>query len=462
MFCVKCGTGLTAGMAVCPNCKNPVPVKKNANQPASGPTPAVGQPQPSRTPPAPSSAQGQGTIVHGVARPTPQDDTLVGTVLARRFRLIEKLGKGNMGVVYKAEDMEQRRVAAIKILTPDVARNPEFVARFQREAGLAGKINHPNAISTYDSGRTEDGLAYIAMEYLDGEPLGAMMKRSGPLPLDRVINITRQAAAALDAGHQLSIVHRDFKPDNVYLCRTQDGRDWVKVLDFGVAKQTAVDAEFKTLTQAGFVVGTPQYISPEQVLGEKVSPRSDLYSLAIVVYHMLTGGLPFSGKSPQQQMFNRVREAPSPIHQVNPDLFVPPEIEDVLMKALARHPEDRYASTLEFATQLENAANSEFSLPPQPVAPADRSYPPGAQTDRSYPPQGDRSYPPVAQGDRSYPPPAPGAYPPYPMQSGNQPYPVPGGQTQGGGLNMGVKIAIAVLILAVLVVLGIAIYFMVR
>jgi serine/threonine-protein kinase len=281
------------------------------------------------------------------------------------------------------------------------------------------------------------------MEYLDGEPLGALMKRSGPLPLDRVINIAKQAAAALDAGHHLDIVHRDFKPDNVYLCHTADGRDWVKVLDFGVAKQTAVDAEFKTLTQAGFVVGTPQYISPEQVLGEKVSPRSDLYSLAIVVYHMLTGGLPFSGKSPQQQMFNRVREAPSPMHQVNPDLFLPPEVEDALMKALARRPEDRYASTLEFATALENAANSEFSLPPQPVAPA---------PDRSYPPQGDRSYPPPAQG----------TYPPYPTQGGNQPYPVQGGQPQGGGLSQGVKIGLAVAIFVVLVVIGIAIYFMVR
>jgi len=268
----------------------------------------------------------------------------MGKVLAGRYRLVEKLGKGAMGVVYKAEDAERRQYAAIKIMSSKMASNPDSAARFQREAGLAGKINHPNAVLTYDSGRTEDGLAYLVMEYVDGEPLGEMLKRSGPLPLDRAIGITRQAAAALDAGHQLDIVHRDFKPDNVYLCRTGDGRDWVKVLDFGVAKQTAVDAEFKTLTQAGFVVGTPQYISPEQVLGEKISSRSDLYSLAVVFYQMLTGALPFSGKSPQQQMFNRVREAPSPIHQVNPDLFVPPEVEDVLMKALARRPEERFAS----------------------------------------------------------------------------------------------------------------------
>jgi serine/threonine-protein kinase len=389
----------------------------------------------------------------------------MGKVLGGRYRLVEKLGKGAMGVVYKAEDPERRQYAAIKIMSAKMASHPESAARFQREAGLAGKINHPNAILTYDSGRTEDGLAYLVMEYVDGEPLGEMLKRSGPLPLDRAIGITRQAAAALDAGHQLDIVHRDFKPDNVYLCRTGDGRDWVKVLDFGVAKQTAVDAEFKTLTQAGFVVGTPQYISPEQVLGEKVSSRSDLYSLAVVFYQMLTGALPFSGKSPQQQMFNRVREAPSPIHQVNPDLFVPPEVEDVLMKALARRPEERFASTLEFATALANAANSEFSLPPQPAAAINRSYPPQAPAERSFPPQADRSYPP--QGDRSQPPVAPNPYAqpaanPY-SQSAPNPYAPQtqqGGQAQPGGKSSTMTIGIILIVVAVLVIIGLAIYFL--
>jgi serine/threonine-protein kinase len=254
---------------------------------------------------------------------------------------------------------------------------------------MASRISHLNAVRTLDAGTTEDGSAYIAMEYVEGEPLSHRIKAQAPLPLERVIAITWQAAAALHSGHELNVVHRDFKPDNVLLCRQTDGTDMVKVLDFGLAKPTAVDPQFQELTQVGYVVGTPQYISPEQVKNEPVSARSDLYSLAIVAYEMLTGGLPFTGKTPQRQMFNRLLEEPLALSVVNPTLVLPPEVEMVLMKALSRRPEERYASTVEFAQALGNAAHSGFeqtrqgqtviaraaSQPPRPAPPA---YPPPA------------------------------------------------------------------------------------
>jgi serine/threonine-protein kinase len=227
------------------------------------------------------------------------------------------------------------------------------------------------------------------MEYVEGVPLTQVIKTQAPLPLERVVAITWQAAAALHSGHQLNVAHRDFKPDNVLLCRQADGADFVKVLDFGLAKPTAVDPQFQELTQVGYVVGTPQYISPEQVKNEPISARSDLYGLAIVVYEMLTGGLPFTGKTPQRQMFNRLLEEPMAFSVVNPTLALPPEVEMVVMKALSRRPEERYASTVEFAEALSSAAHSGFEptprgqtvvagMAPQPARPAPSSYAPPA------------------------------------------------------------------------------------
>jgi serine/threonine-protein kinase len=194
------------------------------------------------------------------------------------------------------------------------------------------------------------------MEYLDGQTLTQLIKSAAPLRLEAVVAIARQAAGALNAAHQIGIVHRDFKPDNVVICQQSDGSNWVKVLDFGVAKPTAVDPQFQSLTQTGFVVGTPQYMSPEQVKNETLSARSDLYSLAVVVYQMITGGLPFAGKLPQQQMFNRLLEDPLPFSVVNPALTLPPEVEMVLMKGLSRQSAERHATTLEFADALAFAA----------------------------------------------------------------------------------------------------------
>ncbi|HWP42694.1 MAG TPA: serine/threonine-protein kinase, partial [Blastocatellia bacterium] len=273
-------------------------------------------------------------------------DPLIGQVLAGRYRLLQKIGQGGMGAVYKGQHVKMNRMTAIKILTSELANDPQFVARFEREAEMASKIDHPNAVGIYDFGEAEGGLVYIAMEFIEGQPLSSIIEKEGALALDRVVKITYQAAEALQAAHSLGIIHRDFKPDNIMICQKLGRPDWVEVVDFGIAKRAAVEPDNQALTQTGFVLGTPQYMSPEQVAGEPLDLRSDLYSLAIVSYEMLTGALPFGGNSPQSVMVNRLLQPPMPLRKVRPSLAVPPAVEAVIMKALARYPVDRYSSTM--------------------------------------------------------------------------------------------------------------------
>jgi|GEM_PF-308744 len=365
-----------------------------------------------------------------------KSDPMIGRVLAGRYRLLEKLGQGGMGAVYKGQHVKMNRLTAIKILTTELASNPEFVARFEREAEMASHINHPNAVAIYDFGEAEDGLVYLAMEFLDGQPLSAIIKREGPLPLERVVYITRQAAEALDAAHQLEIIHRDFKPDNVMICRKSGRPDWVEVVDFGIAKQTRVDPGKESLTQTGFVLGTPQYMSPEQVSGEPLDRRSDLYSLALVTYEMLTGALPFEGSNPQSQMVKRLVEPPLPLRRVRPQLALPPTVEPVIMKALARYPKDRYSSTVEFATELEAAARAGTSYQPMPTqhqpipAPpiVGQGQAPGQMGQGPFAPRQPTPAPPAQRADtpaRPTPPAVPVVQPPFQPSSAPMPIPTP-------------------------------------
>ena len=345
-------------------------------------------------------------------------DSMIGRVLAGRYQLIEKLGQGGMGAVYKGQHVKMNRLTAIKILTADLADNPEFVTRFEREAEMASHIDNPHAVSIYDFGEADDGLVYLAMEFLDGEPLSSVIAREGALPIDRVVSITRQAAEALEAAHQIGIVHRDFKPDNVMICQKKGRGDWVEVVDFGIAKRSEVDPKHQALTQTGFVLGTPQYMSPEQVAGETLDLRSDLYSLALVTYEMLTGSLPFEGGSPQSQMVKRLLEPPLPLQKVRPQLAVPQAVEEVIMKALARYPKNRHASTVEFAREFEKATHSRTPSGQSPTYPVQQG---GTQATPQQP-----TYPtpqrPTYQGPQ---PPPSGPYPNMP-QSG--PVPRPGTQ----------------------------------
>ncbi len=376
------------------------------------------------------------TVVAPHEKPSGPQDPMIGRVLAGRYRLLSKLGQGGMGAVYKGEHVKMNRLTAIKILTSELANNPEFVTRFEREAEMASHIDNPHAVAIYDFGEAEEGLVYLAMEFLDGEPLSNVMRREGALPVQRVAQITRQAADALDAAHRIGIVHRDFKPDNLMICRKSGHKEWVEVVDFGIAKRSEVDSKHQALTQTGFVLGTPQYMSPEQVAGEQLDLRSDLYSLALVVYEMLSGALPFEGDTTQSQMVKRLLEPPQPFSRVSSHLAIPAAVEAVVMKALSRHPRDRFSTTLEFARELETAALSQKAtykhpVQPQPYTapqPPRPTQPPAERQYQGPPPQGSGPYmsPPQQQGP-SYPS---GGQPQYHPPS--MPTPMPGQQPYSG------------------------------
>ncbi len=278
-------------------------------------------------------------------------DPLIGRVLAGRYQILSQIGQGGMGTVYRAQHAMLGRVDAVKIIRSDLKQSPETMQRFLREAKLASSINHPNAVVIHDFGEAENGIIYLAMEFIQGKSLEELIRQESPLPIARAIHISRQIAQALDAAHRLSIVHRDLKPDNVLILND----DFVKVVDFGIAKSIAANETGKSVTQAGFVIGTPKYMAPEQVLGEAVDARADIFSLALVTYEMLTGASPFSGASSQAQMVNRVALPPISMNVVRPGFSIPVEIDQVVIRALSREPSARQATAGTFAEELEAA-----------------------------------------------------------------------------------------------------------
>ncbi|HSE96934.1 MAG TPA: protein kinase [Blastocatellia bacterium] len=281
-------------------------------------------------------------------------DPMIGRLLAGRFRLTKKLGQGGMGTVYKAVHTEMDRTCAIKVLLASAADSEAAVARFKREARMASRIENPHAVTIYDFGQAEGGLLYLAMEFIDGRSLSQVMEKEWPLGVDRVVNITAQIAEALSAAHSLGIVHRDLKPDNIMITEKGDDREYVKVLDFGIAK-SLVESEADKVTRTGFVLGTPIYMSPEQIAGEPIDARSDIYSLALIVYEMLSSRLPFEGDNTQAIMYKRVMSAPIPLRQAASSIS--DSIERVVMDGLARKSADRLASAIDFAAALSKAAN---------------------------------------------------------------------------------------------------------
>ncbi|MGE5803141.1 MAG: serine/threonine-protein kinase [Gemmatimonadota bacterium] len=277
---------------------------------------------------------------------------LVGQVVADRYHVVKKLGEGGMGQVYLAEHVKMGRRSAIKVMNPAMVHDPDAVARFNREASNASRIAHPNVCAIYDFGETPDGLIYLAMEFIEGEPLTDLLEREGALPLARAAEIFRQAADALQAAHDLGIVHRDLKPDNIMLTRRKGGGDTVKVVDFGIAKAVAGDESGQKVTKTGLVIGTPEFMSPEQLSGDTLDGRSDLYSLALVLYRMLTGKLPFEATTVQETMIKRLTDEPTTLADARPDLTFPPGMQPVLDTALARTPAERYQSVAKFAADI--------------------------------------------------------------------------------------------------------------
>ncbi len=274
--------------------------------------------------------------------------------LGDRYELGDALGRGGMAEVLEGRDLRLGRRVAVKILRPDLAKDPAFQSRFRREAQSAASLNHPNIVAVYDTGEDVLGdesasvvVPYIVMEYVDGQTLRQLLASGRRLLPERALEITAGVLAALDYSHRHGIVHRDIKPANVMLTRTGD----VKVMDFGIARALA-DAS-ATMTAASAVMGTAQYLSPEQARGEVVDARSDLYSTGCLLYELLTGRPPFTGDSPVSVAYQHVSENPLPPSQVDP--AVPPALDALVLKSLAKSPDDRYQTAADFRSDVERA-----------------------------------------------------------------------------------------------------------
>src|SRR5438067_1302791 len=268
-------------------------------------------------------------------------DTLLGTVFDGRYKIIRKLGAGGMADVYLAEDQELGRRVAIKILNDRHAADDSFVERFRREAKNAASLSHPNIVSIYDRG-TAEGTYYIAMEYLDGRSLKELIVSRGPAPIKVAIEYTRQILGAIGFAHRHGIVHRDIKPHNVLV--GPEGR--LKVTDFGIARSGA-----SQMTEVGSIIGTAQYLSPEQARGSPVDQTSDLYSVGVVLYEMLTGQVPFTGDTPLEIAMKHLSEVPKPPSELRPD--VPHDLDLVVLRALAKDPAERYESSEAMSADLK-------------------------------------------------------------------------------------------------------------
>lgn len=306
-----------------------------------------------------------------------KDDPLLGQTLAGKYLVERLIKRGGMGAVYIGKHILMEKTVAIKVLHPALALDDDVVRRFSREAKAASRISHPHAVSVTDFGESENGVVFLVMEYLDGLTLKEIIKSEGPMRVDRVAEIVRQVSGALDAAHEQGVVHRDLKSDNIMVAQTNGG-EWAKVLDFGIAKIQQGDSRDADLTAANLVIGTPQYMSPEQCSQSvAIDARSDIYSLGIILYEMLSGELPFTGESPTVIMMKQVQDPPPSILDVRRDLS--PAIAAVISKSLAKQPSDRFqtAGELSAALAAASAANDAPELavpttvPIEPVAALD-------------------------------------------------------------------------------------------
>src|SRR6266480_153382 len=335
--CPKCGSVYTdSGARFCPK-DGSMLVEIQARKPAAPPSSGSGTGV--RTPLPPGKA--------GLDRAS----TLSNQILDARYQVLKKLGEGGMSYVYLAKEISSDAIVAIKVLSPRLASDKSSVERLRREAGLAMRLDHPNVCRILRLGESEDGLIYLVMPFLKGELLSDREVRGGPMEIAFGVTLLKQMCAGLHHAHELQIIHRDLKPENVMLVPDDNGgAERAVVMDFGLAKERRADPAIAKLTATGIILGTPEFMSPEQIRGKPLDARSDIYALGIVAFEMLTGKLPFQGRNAQEMMIARLRSQPVPIRQYRPD--VPEPVERALTKALQTNPDDRYMTAIEFGDAL--------------------------------------------------------------------------------------------------------------
>jgi serine/threonine protein kinase/tetratricopeptide (TPR) repeat protein len=285
--------------------------------------------------------------------PLVQED-MVGKIIGEKYEVLETIGGGGMGMIYKAKHILMKRIVAIKMMHPQYVSSASNLKRFQQEAQAASALSHPNILAVFDFGLTPAGAPYLVMDFLEGTNLAEVLDEVGLLPASRATNIFAQACAGLAHAHSKGVIHRDLKPGNIMLVEFDQRKDFVKIVDFGIAKvlPTGDESESNHLTQTGEVFGSPLYMSPEQCRGRNLDTRSDIYSLGCVMYRTLTGSSPFFGQDPMECMYKQVNEAPNKFFDANPDSKVPEALESIVFKCLAKEPGDRYQTMQELKDAL--------------------------------------------------------------------------------------------------------------
>ena len=300
---------------------------------------------------------------------------LSGTILDGRYRILKKIGEGGMGAVYLAEHTKIGKRCAVKLLSPSLASKPAAIERFLREAKTSSRIEHANVVEITDFGSSDDKLPFFVMEYLEGEELAETITREGALPWPRVRRILLQILAALEVAHEQGVVHRDMKPQNCFRVRRNDGdedEDFIKVLDFGIAKVISEDPDFKTLTQTGAVVGTVHYMSPEQARAERVDARSDIYSVGVIAYKLLTGQVPYDASAMVGVLSKLLTEDVPAMSTIAPDVGVHPRVEALVCHAMAKQRADRFPSAVAFAAAIQAIPEELPDPEPEKPEPASR------------------------------------------------------------------------------------------
>jgi serine/threonine-protein kinase len=313
---------------------------------------------PGTTPPRPTEAP-----IRRTASAPASEAGLVGKTLEGRYEILKKVGEGGMSFVYLARDIATGERCAIKVLSAALSQDTNAMARLRREASMGMRLAHPNICHIIRLGETEDGLVYVVMPFVEGEVLSERTNRQSYLPLADVAVFVQDIATGLNLAHHLKIVHRDLKPENIMVAARPDGTEYAVVMDFGLAKERRAGAELQKLTATGIILGTPEFMSPEQLRGRVLDARTDIYSLALMTCEMLTGRLPFQGRTQQELMIARLRSDPIPLRKVRGDLQFSEAVEEVLRKAMQRNPDDRYQTALEYADALTRAAAASYGTP---------------------------------------------------------------------------------------------------